>query len=160
MKPILVLCLGNEVLSDDAFGPVIARLLENSACQRDRVEVMFAPVAGFHLLDLLEQREKVLVVDSIQTGKVRPGTLHFFPMGQLAPSKGLTTSHQINLPTALELGRKMGYQMPDHIDVLAVEVADNTTLSEELTGTVAAAIDPALKSIERWMAAHSTETTV
>ncbi len=160
MKPVLVLCLGNEVLSDDAFGPTVAKLLETDGPMRERADVIFAPVAGFHLLDLLQGREKVLVVDSIVTGSARPGTLHFFPMGQLAPSKGLTTSHQLNLPTALSLGSKMGYRMPQHIDVLAVEIADNTTISEQLTAEVSAAVEPALSSIANWTATHVTEVTV
>lgn len=155
MKPFLILCLGNEVLSDDAFGPTVAGIL--NATQRDceQVEVIFAPVAGFGLLDLLNGRSKVLLIDSIVTGGVPPGTLHFFPMGTLTPSRNLTTSHQMSLPTALELGRRLGYQMPEHIDVLAVEVADVTTLNESMTGPVKSAIEPALVHVNQWLALHS-----
>ena len=151
IKPILVLCLGNEVLTDDAFGPVVARRLGTMLDPCDRVEVIFAPVAGFSLLDLMHRRERVLVVDSIQTGNARAGTLHFFEMGQLTPSRNLTCSHQMSLPTALELGRKMGYEMPKQIDVLAVEVADVTTLGEMMTQVVEAAVEPALVEIETWV---------
>lgn len=157
MKPILVLCLGNEVLSDDSFGPTIARLLDETSYGCEDVEVVFAPVAGFGLLDLLQKREKVLVVDSIVTGKHRPGTLLFFPMGDLTPTHNLITSHQMSLPTALMLGKQMGYQMPQHIDVLAVEVADITTLKEEMTESVSAAVEPALTSIGSWLQSHSHE---
>ncbi len=155
LKPYLILCLGNEVLSDDAFGPTLAGILNEQQSQCDQVEVIFAPVAGFGLLDLLNGRDKVLLIDSMVTGKVPPGTLHFFPMGTLTPSRNLTTSHQMSLPTALELGRQLGYQMPEHIDVLAVEVADVTTLNESMTGPVKSAIEPALARIERWLALHT-----
>jgi hydrogenase maturation protease len=157
LKPILVLCLGNEVLSDDSFGPTLAQTLNDQAHLGDQVEILYAPIAGFGLLDLLNEREKVLVVDSIVTGRARPGTLHFFPMGRLTPSRNLTTSHQMSLPTALELGKQMGYRMPDHIDVLAVEVSDVTTLGESMTGPVAAAVEPALASVGSWLSAHITE---
>ena len=158
IKPILVLCLGNEVLTDDAFGPAVARRLETMSDPSDRVEVIFAPVAGFSLLDLMHRRERVLVVDSIQTGNARAGTLHFFEMGQLTPSRNLTCSHQMSLPTALELGRKMGYEMPEQIDVLAVEVADVTTLSEAMTQDVEAAVEPALVEIEKWVGEAKEES--
>ncbi len=151
LKPFLILCLGNEVLSDDAFGPTIAGILNTTQRDCEQVEVIFAPVAGFGLLDLLNGRDKVLLIDSIVTGGVPPGTLHFFPMGTLTPSRNLTTSHQMSLPTALELGRQLGYQMPEHIDVLAVEVADVTTLNESMTGQVSAAIEPALESVDQWL---------
>lgn len=156
-KPILILCLGNEVLCDDAFGPTVAKLIDNAQQTCDRVEVIFAPLAGFRLLDLLRGREKVLIVDSIVTENCRPGTLHFFPMGNLTPSRGLTTSHQMSLPTALDLGRKLGYLMPEHIDVLAVEIADNTTLSETMTEAVAAAVPVAVGHIEHWLGTHTLE---
>lgn len=157
LKPFLILCLGNEVLSDDSFGPTIAGILNTRRHECDRVEVIFAPVAGFGLLDLLNRRSKVLLIDSIVTGGVPPGTLHFFPMGTLTPSRNLTSSHQMSLPTALELGSQLGYQMPKHIDVLAVEVADVTTLSETMTAEVMAAIEPALASIDQWLALHTGE---
>ena len=56
IKPILVLCLGNEVLTDDAFGPAVARRLETKLDPCDCVEVIFAPIAGFSLLDLMQRR--------------------------------------------------------------------------------------------------------
>ncbi len=156
-RPILILCLGNEVLCDDAFGPMVAKLIDGLQQSCDNVEVIFAPLAGFRLLELLHGREKVLIVDSIVSENCRPGTLHFFPMGNLTPSRGLTTSHQMSLPTALDLGRKLGYPMPEHIDVLAVEVADNTTLSERPTDAVAAAVPVAADHIGQWLGAHTLE---
>ncbi len=157
LKPILILCLGNEVLSDDSFGPTLAQILNENAATAGEIEVVYAPVAGFSLLDLLQKREKVLVIDSIITGKARPGTLHFFPMGSLTPSRNLTTSHQMNLPTVLELGKQMGYEMPEHIDVLAVEVADVTTLGESMTWQVEAAVEPAIASVSSWLTTHTKE---
>lgn len=157
LKSTLILCLGNEVLSDDAFGPTIAQKLESEPLLRDDVEVIFAPVAGFALLDLLQHRERVLVIDSIVTETGLPGSLHFFPMGHLTPSRNLTTSHQMSLPTAIDLGRKMGYVMPEHIDVLAVEVQDVTTLSEHMTPRIKSAIEPAITSVKQWLASHTQE---
>ncbi|PWB74175.1 hypothetical protein C3F09_04275, partial [candidate division GN15 bacterium] len=96
-------------------------------------------------------RRSVLIVDTIDTGKSAPGTLHFFPIGKLTPSKNLINSHQINLPTALEFGRKMGCRMPDDIQVLAVEAQDVTTLAETLTAAVAAAVPDAVERVRTWV---------
>lgn len=150
MRPFLVLCLGNEVLTDDAFGPLVASRLENRELGED-VEMLFAPVAGFRLIELLSSRQSVLIVDAIRTGNTSPGTLHSFPAGTLTPSNSLINSHQINLPTALELGRQFGETMPTDIQVLACEADDIETLSETPTEAVGAAIEPAIKLIERWL---------
>ncbi len=149
MKRDLVLCLGNEVLSDDRFGAVVAEELLKS--ERNGAEVMFAPVAGFALLNLLADRRRVLIVDTIQTGKSPPGTLHQFESGAFTPSTHLTTSHQISLPTALELGRKLGAEMPAQVDVLAVEAQDVTTLHEGLTPEVEKAVASAVSSVRDWI---------
>ena len=159
LKPILILCLGNEVLSDDSFGPTIAKALIQRQREDEWVEVTFAPVAGFSLLDLLNGRKKALIVDSIVTGNAPAGTLHYFPMGDLTPSRNLTTSHQMSLPTAIELGRQVGYRMPEQIDVLAVEVVDVTTLNEEMTDPVKAAIKPAVNRIDEWLVHNKYKET-
>jgi len=157
VKPVLVLCLGNDLVTDDAFGPTVASRLENQVWPDDNVEVLFAPVAGFALLDLLNNRQAVLVVDAIFTGEAEPGTLHFFEAGNLAPTRGLVTSHQMNLPTALKFGREMKIAMPESIDVLAVEVEDVETLSEELTPRVSSAVPEAIKKIEKWVSLQCQE---
>ncbi len=151
MKSILILCLGNEIVSDDAFGPIVARHLSEGPALGEDVEVIFAPVAGFHLLDLLSGRKKVLIVDIMRSGSVPPGSLRSFPAGKLTPSLHLTTSHQISLPTALDLAQKLGLDMPAVLDVVAVEGQDMQTLSEDLTPVVAAAVDEALVYIRDWI---------
>lgn len=159
LKPDLILCLGNEVLTDDGFGAVVSRRLLAEGGLRQDVEVIFAPVAGFALLDLLADRERVLIVDTIQTGKSAPGTLKFFEMGTLVPANHLINSHQMSLPTALELGRRMQLAMPATVDVLAVEVEDIETLSEELTPRVADAVQGAIEAIQTWTIAELEDQT-
>ena len=157
MKDILVLCLGNEILSDDAFGPVVRERLLDRYDFGPSVEIIFAPLAGFALLDLLQGRRRVLIVDSIITDDARPGRLRYFEMGDFTPSRNLTISHQISLPTALELGRRLGYDLPSRIDVLAVEVDDVYTLSEQMTPAVAAAVDGAVLRAYEWILSHGRQ---
>ncbi|MFZ5433047.1 MAG: hydrogenase maturation protease [Calditrichota bacterium] len=156
MKSLLVLCLGNEIISDDRFGPVIAQRLQSESEADLGADVIFAPVAGFFLLDYMTGRRAVLIVDTIRTGRAEPGTLHTFPAGILTPSKNLTTSHQINLPTVMELGKQMGVELPGQVDVIAVEALDLETLSEALTAPVQAAVEDTLNYIRRWIATNSS----
>ncbi|MEW6051178.1 MAG: hydrogenase maturation protease [Candidatus Zixiibacteriota bacterium] len=152
MKPSLVLCLGNEVRSDDAFGAAVADRLTSNGHAENGTEVLFAATAGFALLDLLRDRKRVLVVDTIITGNAPPGKLHLFAAGALTPSRGLINSHQMSLPTAVALGKELGLNMPTEISVLAVEAQDVHTLSEQLTPPVEAALDEAVTIVTDWMA--------
>ena len=45
------------------------------------------------------------------------------------------------LDTALEVGRQVGYDMPEEVIVFAIEAEDVETFGEELTPAVAAAAD-------------------
>lgn len=142
MKSVLVLCLGNEILADDAVGCAVAGRLQDDPRTTRRADVVFAARAGFALLDLLAGRRRALIVDSICLGS-EPGTLHFFPMRTDAPGRNLTCSHQLSLPAALALGAELGYPLPEAIDILAVEAADVTTLGGGMSAAVRARI-PAL----------------
>lgn len=155
MKPSLVLCLGNDVRSDDAFGAFVAERLTRDGEPQNGTEILFAATAGFTLLDLLKDRRRVLVVDTIVTGSAPPGTVHMFPAGALTPSRSLINSHQMSLPTAVSLGQQLGLDMPEEISVLAVEAQDVHTLSESLTPPVAAAIDEAVTIVQDWIAVRS-----
>ena len=157
MKPPLILCLGNEIISDDGFGPEVARQLTLRCDLIEIVDVVYTPIAGFCLIDLLADRERVLIVDTIRTGKVPPGTLHNFPAGKLTPSNNLTISHQISLPIALELGRSFGARMPRVLDLIAVEACDLETIREELTPPVRAAVGKALDLIKVWISQNVVE---
>ena len=151
MIPTLILCLGNEILSDDAFGFRIANMLKQNGGLGEGTEVVYASLAGFNLLGILENRERALIVDTILTGNAEPGTIHFFHHGYFAPSLNLVSSHEVSLPAALKLGGLLGLNLPGTLDVLAVEAADVSTLSEQLTPPVESALQPAVERIKDWL---------
>jgi hydrogenase maturation protease len=151
VKPLLILCLGNEILSDDGFGPAVARQMEKDLSENPSVEVVFASVAGLNLLDLINRRRRVLIVDTILTGQADAGHIHFFPADTAVPSRALVGSHQVSLPVALTLGGHLGLDMPERIDILAVEAGDVCTLSEQMTEPIAAAVEPAIRQIRQWL---------
>jgi hydrogenase maturation protease len=148
--PILILGLGNDLISDDGFGPAVASACREPFQGRADVSVEAAPVAGFHLLDLLSGRKRVLIVDVVQTGARPPGTLLEWPIQASAAGRTLGGSHQADLPATLEFGRRLGYDLPDAITLLVVEAEDLVTLREELTPEVAAAVPRAVSLALEW----------
>jgi len=155
VKPLLVLCLGNEILSDDGFGPTVGHRMEAVLLDNPSAEVVCASVAGLNLLDLIDRRRRVLIVDTILTGKADAGHIHFFPANVAVPSRALIGSHQVSLPVALSLGDSLGLNMPERIDVLAVEADDVCTLSEQMTPPIAAAVQPAMHRIREWISSNA-----
>jgi hydrogenase maturation protease len=53
----------------------------------------------------------------------------------------------LDLRTTIELGKKMGYNMPESIDIYAIEIRENTTFSESLSPEVEKTIPELAKKI-------------
>ena len=78
-RSVLVLGLGNPILTDDAVGLVVARRVRAALTPEDDIEVEEAEVAGFALLDLLAERRAAVIVDA----KENPvGTRIFGPVAR------------------------------------------------------------------------------
>ena len=141
--PVLVLGLGNTLLRDDAIGILVAREIGRILGSSDGVEVREASIAGFDLLDLLSGFSRAFVIDAIKTPGGVPGTLYRLQPQDLPASKRLVAIHEINLPTALVLGRMTELAIPEEVVIYAVEVEDDRTFGEDLSAPVARALQPA-----------------
>src|SRR3972149_6474958 len=76
-----VLCLGNPLLADDAFGAAVAAALPG--CVPPEVEVVRSEGTGFGLLDDLLNTGRLLVVATVQTETAEPGTVYCVREGDL-----------------------------------------------------------------------------
>ncbi len=129
----LILGVGNSILTDDGVGIKVARRLKE---RNPELEVIETSEAGIALLDLIVGYDKLIIIDSIITGKGKPGELYKLGMEALKPTASLSSSHGIDIATAYEIGQGLGYRMPKDISIYAVEIEDNTTFGEECTGEV------------------------
>ena len=129
---VLLLGLGNEMLTDDAVGLRVVRLLRDEFAHEDRCDVQETQEMGLALLDWIVGYREVILVDSIQTGKTPPGTLHELDAGSLQDLTG-RTPHFLGVGETLALGRQLGLPMPEHVKILAIEVADPFTLGAQMT---------------------------
>src|SRR5689334_13359429 len=88
-----VLCLGNELLADDALGFAVAERIKRTFPQ---IDVVATTGTGFHLIDNLTDIDRLLVVDSIQKGNVPPGTLYVLQSSDIKSGYG-PSPHYIGL---------------------------------------------------------------
>ena len=147
-----VLCLGNELLADDSLGSVVAEHLRQFAPAD--VEVLSTPEASFHLLDYVLNVHRLVVVDTVVTGTVPPGTIYAFHDHELKAAPG-ASPHYVGLHETLALARHLGLPVAKEVFFLAVEAADCSTLGGEITPAVLAAI-PAVINMVRNMLRQET----
>ena len=131
-RPILLLGLGNDIISDDAIGLWVARAARERLATSPAIEVVDCCEMGLSLLDHIAGHRHLLVVDSVQTTKAPPGYVHEVGEDDLKTLPGMSP-HFLGVGEILVLGRKLGLVMPERVKILAVEVADAQTLSEKLT---------------------------
>lgn len=133
--------MGNPILCDDAVGIRLARRLAARFVHDDVEVVPECSVGGLNLLEVIEGYERVVVIDSIKTDGGHAGSWYRFDATSLQTTMNLRNVHDTNFATAVQLGRQMGMSLPADGDthVIAVEIADNLSFSEEMTPELEAA---------------------
>jgi len=140
--------MGNTILTDDGIGIYVTRAAAER-CQRDDVTFAEASAGGMRLLDVITGYERIVMVDAIKTRDGKPGDVYRLNPNDLLVSLHAGSTHDLSLPGALALGRGMGMTLPADEDfiIIAIEVEDVLTFSEECTPTVAAAIPNAVEAV-------------
>jgi hydrogenase maturation protease len=143
----LVLGLGNPLLRDDAVGLQVAEQLQPLLADQADVEVGVDYWGGLRLMERMVGFERAIVIDAIVSG-AEPGRLQILSPGEL-PTQRSASAHDVNLLTALALGRQAGAVLPpdDRITLVAIEAVDTTNFGEDLTPEVAAAIPQAVEIV-------------
>jgi hydrogenase maturation protease len=148
----LVVGLGNPILGDDGAGWKVAEEVEHrlpKSAQTSEVAVECVSLGGLSLMERLIGYRHAIVIDAIGTGHRPIGTAYHFRLDELYdPTAGHTTAtHDVSLMTAIQLGRSLGANLPDRIDVVAIESPYVYDFSEELTPPVAAAVPQAVELV-------------
>jgi hydrogenase maturation protease len=143
---ILVLGMGNPILSDDGFGLVVAERLRAESLP-DGVSVVSSEIAGLRLLELMRGHDKVVIVDALASGSRSPGEIARFSGDDFKGGHRYAAAHSLCIRTVLDLGEKLGYDMPREVVAYAVEAVDVETFGEELSPPVAASVDEVLELV-------------
>ncbi len=140
----IVLCLGNDLRSDDGVGWEVASVLGRESLPG--AVVRRSGLSGFYLLDELMGYDRAIVVDAVRTGAHRPGTVLSFPLDAVGTPAG-PSPHSVGLPAVVRLGRQSGVALPAAIHIVAIEVQDMDTIEVGLTPAVRAAVPAAVRAV-------------
>lgn len=140
-RSIVVLGLGNPVLTDDAAGLEVIAELERLLVAEPLAGVLLetSTRAGFELLDLLHGYRHAILVDCIDVPDAIPGRIRELSLADVAGSARLVNAHELSITAAFALAARLGLAMPEVVEIYAIEAADCRTLGETLTPAVAEA---------------------
>jgi hydrogenase maturation protease len=145
-----IIGLGNTILSDDGAGIYAVREIKRrlaGAGLVDTIDIVETEVAGFALLELLTGWRRIILVDSIQFDDLDPGTVIRIDPQDLRTSLRLRSVHDVDLPTILALGRKIGLEMPEEVTIFGIQAEDALTLGERLTPAMQRGVSDAVGRI-------------
>jgi len=144
----LVIGLGNPLLRDDSVGLRVVQQLRPLLNSYSDIEILEDYWGGLRLMERMVGFDRAIIIDAICTG-AEPGTIHLLSPDDI-PTQHSASAHDVNLPTALQLGRISGAHLPDNEAILlvGVEAADIRTFDDErLTPEVEAGISLAVEAV-------------
>jgi hydrogenase maturation protease len=149
MAKTLVIGLGNPILGDDGVGWAVAETLQKNGHCSPSIVIETASLGGLSLMERMLGYDRVVLVDSMETGQNPVGSVQTFPLASLSdPMAGHSAStHDTSLSTALKTAQSLGASIPETVDVVAIEAQNVYDFSEELSPPVAAAVPEAVQKV-------------
>jgi hydrogenase maturation protease len=150
MQNIVVIGIGNPLLSDDSVGLLtVSQLRTELAIDMPDVTFIERFSGGMELLDDLIGSDHVIIIDSVLDPAIPPGTAVEVYWDDIlkAEQNTFAAAHGLNLPTVFRLGEKCGMPMPRQIEIIAIGGAEFTLFSEEPTDQVKKGVQTAVAMV-------------
>ena len=142
---ILVLGLGNSIMTDDGFGVKVVNTLSSRYLFHGKIRLVDGGTLGLDLLPHLEGVESLLIIDALDM-RDKPGSI-FRLEGEEVP-RAFTSKlsvHQMGLQDLLAVAELQGH-VPTRLVVWGVQPA-SIEMGTELTAMVASAVEPVMQKV-------------
>jgi len=126
---VIIVGLGNISFSDDGAGILVARALQAHDLPEEIV-IREAAEGGLDTLDMIPGFDFAVIIDAVRTVQGIPGTVYRFELDQIN-SLPIVSPHDIDVLTALKLGKELGFVLPEQIMFFGIEVKDLNTPGDE-----------------------------
>ena len=157
----LVLGLGNPILGDDGVGVRIAEEVRAALPEGAGVDVSEACVGGLSLMERMIGYENVILIDALCLESVQPGAVRKMGLEDLrsmSATQHTASTHDTNLFTAMDAGRRMSLPLPTHVTVFAIEAEVILDFGEEMTPAVAAAVPEVVRHVLEELKRYGVES--
>jgi hydrogenase maturation protease len=141
-KSILVLGIGNILMRDEGVGVRIIEHLQNE--EFEHADLLDGGTGGFHLLDILQSYESVILVDA-SLDDYPPGHVRIIKPSYSEDFPKQLSAHEIGLRDLLDAARALEY-MP-RLFLVVISVKDFREIGLELSPEIQSAIPLAIQNI-------------
>ncbi len=149
---IAVFGIGNILLSDDGVGVHTLNRLKEEYDLPGYVELIDGGTKGLDLLPLLEDRDKVLIIDAANFKK-DPGTIDVVEGDNIPAFLSTKLSvHQIGLPDMLFAAKLMNI-MPEEMCLIGIQpesMATSTDMSDVVSKGMKPLLEKVVERLQEW----------
>lgn len=154
---VLVMGIGNVLMKDEGIGCRVVEVLAERYEFPDNVEIVDSGTMGMMILNLLQDRDFVLVIDAVNGTGYAPGTVVRLSAQDIAPNSVMHSLHDMRFIDVLQAGEMMGVEPETHCVGIQVEDMNPVDLTIGLSDSVEAAIDTALDAVLTVLAERGIE---
>jgi len=129
---ILIQGIGNEILTDDGIGPKLVKRLKGNLSKQD-IDFETAFLGGLEVLEYIQGYQTVIFIDAIRTKDGVPGTVYRLSPEDFNKTIHLSSVHDVSFLTAVDLGKKLGMDMPQNIYIIAIEIIEDRIFDDNFT---------------------------
>ena len=149
---IAVLGLGNILLKDEGVGVKVAELLKERFAFSPEVEIIDGGTLGLDLLPLIEDREKVLILDAVDFGK-EPGFFASIEDDEIPSVLSAKMSvHSIGLSDVLFAAKLLGIT-PGKLCLIGIQPQSldvGLDLTNCISDKIERLVDMAINKLQEW----------
>jgi hydrogenase maturation protease len=148
---ILILGIGNILLSDEGAGVKAVWRLQRDYVMPPGVEILDGGTSGMELLGTIESRRRLFILDAISSDNAEPGSVVRIDLSQ-DPGffQNKISPHQLGLSEVLAVTQLTGTQ-PEHIVLYGIRPSSldtGTELSPEAQSGISQALDMLVRDLE------------
>ena len=143
MRKVLILGIGHLLKRDDGLGVHIIKYIEESgAVLPDGIELLDGGTAGFDLLGLIENYEKIVIVDALRADD-EPGSIYRFTPEHAVETRSHFSLHEVGIMEVIRLLRIMERNPEiEFVGIVPENISDyDTTISPAVRKAIPRAVE-------------------
>jgi len=143
---ILILGMGNDILTDDGIGIKITKVLEKKFPFPNIIYDTLS-LGGLEIIEYIKDFKMVVLIDAIKTLDGIPGTVYQFKPEDFKETSHLSNIHDISFLTSLKLAKELNIPTPEKVHIIAIEIVEDMVFSNDFTPQVQARYPEILEEV-------------
>jgi len=129
---VLILGIGNDIQQDVGIPVRLTRDMKD-LLPAGMVDCESLFVGGLELLEYIHGYKGVIFIDTIKTDQLDAGRVHVYSVEDYQETLHLSCRHDVSFRMSLELGEKLGFNIPANIMILGIEILEDLEFEARLS---------------------------